>query len=147
MELSSPLAIRMEIDALLADYWHDVDHNWGRTAHAFYTEQGVFESSAGRTREGRAAIQAFYTDRHARGERVSRHLVCNLRVSEIGERSATARWVLLLHAADGQPVLPSEPPILIADVTDRCERAADGRWQIAYRRIDAMFKGEKATTA
>jgi ketosteroid isomerase-like protein len=146
MTLSESLLARLEIEAMLADYWHDVDHEWGHNAHLFYTQDGVFQNSVGRARAGHEEIKDFYNGRHARGARISRHLVSNLRVVCTGPGQATASWVLSLIASDGEPVLPSEPPILVADVVDCCERGPDGRWLIAHRNISALFKGEKPTT-
>ena len=34
--------ITQALAALETDYWYDVDHNWGRTAHELYAPEGVF---------------------------------------------------------------------------------------------------------
>ena len=39
------LALTQELQALVIDYWHDVDTNWGRNAPNYYTEDGVFEGT------------------------------------------------------------------------------------------------------
>lgn len=146
MDLNDPLRIRLEIETLLYDYWHEVDTNWGRRAHEFFTEDGVFRNSVGRAREGRAEIHDFYNAREARGARVVRHVVTNLRVQPVVGDEVTSNWILQIFAADGEPPLPSEPAILVADVTDVCRREADGRWRYVSRRIDGLFKGDKPTT-
>ena len=146
MDLDDPLRIRLEIESLLVDYWHEVDTNWGRDAHLFFTEDGVFRNSVGKAREGRAAIHAFYNSREARGPRVVRHVISNLRVLPAVGNEVASHWILQIFAADGVAPLPSEPAILVADVTDVCRREADGRWRYALRQIDGLFKGDKPTT-
>src|SRR5690606_27571945 len=69
----------LEIQEQILAYWHDVDRNWGRNAHEFYTADGRYTTSQ-KSRQGRDEIRAFYSDREARGERVARHLVSNLHV-------------------------------------------------------------------
>lgn len=147
MDLSDPLRIRLEIEQLLLDYWHEVDTNWGARAHEFFAEDGVFLNSVGKARVGRAAIQAFYSSRQARGARVVRHVVSNLRVQPAAANGeVSSNWILQIFASDGEPPLPSEPAILLADVTDVCRREPDGRWRYASRRIDGLFTGSKPTT-
>jgi hypothetical protein len=146
MDAADPLRIRLEIEALLLDYWHEVDSNWGRNAHEYFVEDGVFRNSVGRARVGRAEIHDFYNGREARGPRVVRHVVSNLRVQPAQGDEVTSHWILQIFAADGAPPLPSEPAILLADVTDVCRRDAQGRWRYVSRRIDGLFKGEKPTT-
>jgi hypothetical protein len=141
------LTLRLEIDQLLTDFWYEVDHNWGANAPDYYTEDGVFTTSGGKPRVGREAIRAFYTSRRDRGARIARHVVTNLRVTAIDATTARADWILLLHAADGEPVLESEPPILIADVVDECVKCPDGQWRFRSRVITALFKGARPTTA
>lgn len=146
MDPTDPLRIRLEIEQLLMDYWHEVDTNWGRSAHEFFTEDGVFRNSVGKARVGREAIREFYTGRHDRGPRVVRHVVTNLRVQPAAGNEVTSNWVLQIFASDGVPPLPSEPAILVADVTDVCRRGEDGRWRYVSRQIDGLFKGDKPTT-
>jgi len=146
MDPSDPLRIRLEIEQLLLDYWHEVDTNWGRQAHEFFTADGVFRNSVGKAREGQDAIKEFYGMRHDRGPRVVRHVVTNLRVQPAVGEEVTSSWILQIFASDGEPPLPSEPAILLADVTDVCRRDAGGRWRYVSRRIDGLFKGEKPTT-
>jgi hypothetical protein len=146
MDPTDPLRIRLEIEQLLVDYWHDVDTRWGQGAHEFFTEDGVFRNSVGKARVGREAIRDFYGSRQARGERVVRHVVSNLRVLPAVEAEVTSHWILQIFASDGVAPLPSEPAILLADVTDVCRRDASGRWRYVSRQIDGLFKGDKPTT-
>ena len=137
--------IVQEISDLLARHWHDVDRNWGRNAHNDYTVDGSYTTSL-RTRTGLDAIKEFYTGRHDRGARVARHLFSNLHVTVNDANSATAVWVLTLHAADGEPILLSRPAIMIADVVDHLVRDSNGTWKYRSRTITPLFRDDTPTT-
>jgi len=139
------LRIRQELEVLNIAFWHDVDSNWGRNAHTFFTEDGVYTTSH-KARTGHEAIKEFYTGRQAKGERVARHLIHNFHVTVRDDNHATAEWTMCLHAEDGVPPLMSEPPILIGAVTDECVRGADGRWRYAARTTRPLFKGSRPTS-
>ncbi len=137
---SSSPDLLLAIGALLADYWHEVDHNWGRNAHQLYTESGVF-SIGNDVMDGPAAVQSFYNWREGRGAREARHVVSNLRVLQRDENHVDADCILCLYAADGVPVLPSSPPILIADEVAGCVRGHDGLWRFSSHFLKPVFKG------
>ncbi len=124
---------------LQVDYWHDVDHNYGRDATRFYVEDGVFEVGSERM-SGRAEIAAFYEWREQRGQRTARHLVSNCRLKRFGAESAEFECVMTLYANDGLPVLNSQPPVLIADVVDHC--LCDGEvWRFKSHVLTPIFQG------
>lgn len=132
---------RARIEAQLHEYWHDVDRNWGRNASAFYTEDAVFGGEAANY-AGRKEIAAFYQYRIDRGvARVAVHSVTNFRVAFEGRDRALSTWYLLSYAADGEPVLPTHSPIIIALVSDVHERQPDGAWLCARRIFDVLFAG------
>jgi hypothetical protein len=139
------LRIAQELERLNIAYWRDVDSNWGRTAHEFFTADGSYSTSQ-KTRRGRDAIRAFYTDRHDRGDRIARHLIHNFHVTVLDADHATAEWTMCLYAADGVAPLLSEPPILIGAVRDECRREADGQWRYVSRVTTPLFKGSRPTT-
>ena len=126
------------------DYWHEVDTNWGRKAHEFYTEDGTFSTSV-KTRQGRAQIQDFYRSREQRGARVSLHVVQNFRVV-VEDNLARCNYIMSLYAADGEPVLPSRPAIMIAAVTETAQRQPDHSWLYSDRKLTALFRDETPTT-
>lgn len=128
------------LNRLSIDYWHDVDHNAGRGAHAFFVEDGARYQIHDQVFDGREAIRAFYSWRESRGERVARHCIVNGRSVLQADGTATMQSVLLLYAADGRPILPSAPPIQIADLDDVCE-LRDGVWKYRSRRITTLFAG------
>lgn len=129
----------------LSAYWHDVDTKHGANAHLAFTERGVFATSL-REYSGREAIQEFYRARHGKGHRVSRHLVTNLLMEVIEPERRNWRWILILHAAVGEAILPSEPAIMIADVEDEAVHDNDGVWRLKSRRITPQFKSSTPTT-
>lgn len=132
---------RVRIEARLHDYWHDVDRNWGRNAASFYTDDAVFGGEAA-SYSGRSEIQAFYQYRIDRGvPRVAVHSVTNFRVSFEGRDKALSTWYLLSYAADGEPALPTHPPIIIALVSDTYERQGEGGWLCSRRNFDVLFAG------
>lgn len=132
---------RARLEVQLLDYWHDVDTNWGRNAASYYTEDALFDGDA-TTYRGRDEIAAFYAYRLERGERVAVHSVSNFRVAfEDPAEVANATWYLLAYAADGSPVLPTHPPIVIALVRDRYARQQAGTWLCAHRRFEVLFAG------
>jgi len=145
MTRTERLLATTELQSLLSEYWHDVDTNWGRTAADFYTEDGVFEAS-GATYRGREKIREFYAYRIGRGPRIAAHTFSNFRAEVISATEAKTTWYLLLYAHDGEPVLPSAPPILIALASDHCVRDDDGKWRYKHRKFEAWFKGGVETT-
>jgi SnoaL-like domain len=145
VDTAERLLVRHEIEARAIDYWHEVDINGGARAHEYFTADGVFTSSV-KTHRGREAIRAFYAARTARGPRVSRHVISNFRVVAADRDHASTHWVLSLYAADGAPILPSKPPIMLADVVENLVREADGVWRYRSRTITAVFRDDTPTT-
>ena len=145
MDTLERLQILREIEDLSINYWTDVDTNWGKTAHEYYTEDGSYTTSL-KTRTGRIAIKDFYDSRENRGDRVARHFINNHKITIHDRNRVSAVWILSLFAADGKPVLPSRPAIMIADVHDEILRGKDGRWLYKSRTIKALFRDETPTT-
>jgi hypothetical protein len=139
------LALTQHLLALVIDYWHDVDTNWGHNAPGYYTEDGVFDGGRN-TYVGRDKIAAFYRWREERGARTVVHAVHNFQAFPDGPDRATCHWFLMLYAADGVPVLPTNPPIQIAYMTDRCVRDGEGNWLVRHRKFENWFQGGIPTT-
>lgn len=129
----------------MVDYWYEVDLKGGAGVAQMYLEEGIF-NGGGKPLVGRAAIEQFYTWRTNRGARTSRHVITNFRADFADETHATTYSVMLLYAADGAPILPSAPPIMITDLIDRCVKCDDGRWRYAERTFVPLFMGGAAPT-
>ncbi len=140
MDRTERLLATQELSALLAEYWHDVDTNWGRIAPDYYTEDAQFIGPE-QSYVGKAKIREFYEWREKRGARTAVHAVNNFRVQFEGDDRATCTWYLLLYVADGKPILPTHPPATISLVTDKVQRGPDGRWLCSYRRFETWFQG------
>src|ERR1700742_3454913 len=94
-------------------YWHDVDFNEGRTAHEFFTPDGV--KIVGHNRfEGREEIRAFYEWRARQngataarqlgisGVRAVRHLITNLYVASNSERCARVLGIVIFYGGKSE---------------------------------------------
>jgi len=130
-----------ELEMGLADFWHDVDTNWGRRAGEYYAPEAEYVS--GRLHlEGREAIQNFYSWREARGERVAVHAFTNFRAEFDDSGGATATWYMLLWAADGEAPRPSEAPTRISRATETFRwDEGEGRWLCTRRELVNLFRG------
>ena len=128
-------------------YWYDVDVNEGRTAHEFFTSDGV--KMVGHHRfEGREQIRAFYEWRALQspaqaarqlgisGVRAVRHLVTNLSVTSSSERCATARGIVVFYG--GKSKLQSNPP-MVADLTSECVLNEDNLWRFKSHALRPVF--------
>lgn len=134
------LAIARDLEMMLADFWYDVDKNYGRNASEFYCDDGVFKASK-ETYEGLEMIKAFYKYREDQGPRTAAHTFTNFRVKIESPTRAITTWYLVLYAHDGEPVLDTAPPIQIALSTDVCVKEADGKWRYKHRKFENWFKG------
>ncbi|MBT2187307.1 hypothetical protein [Sphingobium nicotianae] len=130
-----------ELEMGLADFWHDVDTNWGRNAADYYAPEAVYKSGK-LNLEGREEIQKFYSWREDRGARVAVHAYSNFRAEFDETGGATAHWYMLLWAVDGEPPLESEVPTRISRATEtfRYDEAA-GRWLCTRRELVNLFRG------
>lgn len=133
------------LQALEVRYWDEVDARYGREAHLFYAPDCVF-TIADRRFEGRDAVRDFYGWRAARGERTARHIVTNARLDADQPTRPVLRWIMFLYAADGAPVLPSLPAIMVADCETVFTQAPDGGWLVAVRTLSPVFTGGVAPT-
>jgi hypothetical protein len=146
MKISSErIALTHELHALVVDYWHDVDTNWGRNAPGFFTLDGLFEGPAA-SYKGREKIRAFYKWREDRGARSVVHAVHNFEATLTAPGKATCHWFLMLYGADGKPVLPTHAPIQIAYMTDQLTLDPVEGWQLTHRKFETWFEGGTPTT-
>ena len=132
-------------------YWHDVDFNDGRTAHDFFTPDGV--KIVGHNRfEGREEIRAFYewragqigeqaVDRLAiSGVKAVRHLITNLHVTSSSERSATVAGIIVFYGGLTYPsTRHSIPPMMVADLINECVLNDDNVWRFKSHTLEPVF--------
>jgi hypothetical protein len=137
---------------LEATYWYDVDVNEGRTAHEFFTPDGV--KMVGHHRfEGREQIRAFYEWRARQspteavrqlgisGVRAVRHLVTNLYVASSSERCSTARGIVIFY---GGPSKQQSNPPMVADLINECVLDKDNVWRFKSHTLRPVFMGKVA---
>ncbi|MEJ7932350.1 nuclear transport factor 2 family protein [Ramlibacter sp. AN1015] len=140
MSADDPFRLRLAVQDRLIDYWWDVDANGARGALAFYTDDCVYDM-CGHVMRGPAAVGDYYAFRDARGDRLVRHVLTNLSARVVDAGAVALRGVLTVYAADGLPVLPSAPPILIADNLARFVQCPDGVWRMREHTIAPLFRG------
>ena len=128
-------------------YWYDVDVNEGRTAHEFFTPDGV--KMVGHNRfEGREQIRAFYEWRARQsgteavrklgisGVRAVRHLITNLCVASSSERCATVMGIIVFYG--GKSKRQSNPP-MVADLINECVLNEDNLWRFKSHTLRPVF--------
>ena len=130
-----------ELEMGLADFWHDVDSNWGRQAGDYYADDAVY--SSGRLNlVGREEIQKFYSWREQRGARVAVHAFSNFRAEFDDAGGATANWYMLLWGADGEAPRESTAPTRISRATETFRWDETGqRWLCTRRELVNLFRG------
>ena len=138
MQTPNPFLLRLEIEALNAEFAYRIDHDQSDGVADLFIEDGIYGRSTGERSVGRAAIAETYRQRAARGARTTRHLFTNLRLRPESERLVRGTVILTLFAEDGVPPLPANP-MLVADYDDVYVLCDDGRWRYRERIITWLF--------
>ena len=139
---------------LEATYWYDVDFNGGRTAHEFFTPDGV--KVVGHNRfEGRDEIREFYKWRARQtagkavrqlgvsGVKAVRHLITNLYVASSSERYAKVLGIVSFYGGATYPTKrQSSPPIMVADLITECVLSNDDAWRFKSHTLRPVFMSE-----
>jgi hypothetical protein len=142
---------------LEATYWYDVDFNEGRTAHEFFTPDGV--KVVGHNRfEGREEIREFYEWRAREtgstamqklgvsGVKAARHLISNLYVASSGEGCATVRGIVTFYDGVTYPTKRrATPPIMVADLITECVLSKDSVWRFKSHTLRPVFMSNDDT--
>lgn len=143
MSTPAPL-LRLEIEALIAEFAWRIDRGDPATVAELFTEDGWYGRESGDRSVGHDAIRAAYAARAKReataGVRTARHLFTNLRLVQQDADNASGTSVLLLFAADGPPPHPAHP-LLVQDYDDTYRRVG-GQWLFASRAVRKLFVGE-----
>lgn len=113
-----------EAEQLILKTWELIDKAGGKGVERHFADDGTVSFGTAVNR-GRAEIELVYSQRRARGERTSRHLVTNLLWSSSGA-TATANYIVILHAADGPAPASTTTPVALFDVRDSIISGPDG---------------------
>ena len=130
--------IRSEIEALNAEFAYLIDHDLTEQVPDLFTDEGSYGRNSGERSTGRAALQAAYAVRAARGDRTARHIITNLRLDYKSVTLVHGTCLLLLFAEDGKPPLPAEVN-LVSEYQDIYQRGEDEVWRFASRTITRLF--------
>lgn len=133
---ADPAVLRAEVETLLADWAHAIDSGQAERAIVHFADAAE-QHLPGATAIGREAIAAGLARRARMTERLTRHLFSNLRVVQQQE-GVTAQAVLTLWRTDTADRSPRVA--LVADLTDRYVRGADGRLRIVHRQLVPVFQ-------
>jgi hypothetical protein len=72
-----------------------------------------------------------------------RHLITNLQVASSGERSATARGLVIFYAGAVFPSQrQSDPPMMVADLINECVLDTDNVWRFKSHTLRPVFMGK-----
>ncbi|GEM_PF-20645 len=135
------LMIRLELEALNAEFAYRVDHGPATSAADLFTEQGSYGRQGGPCSKGREAIRQTYALRDAHGVRTARHVFTNLRLVFDSADRVRGTTLQTLFAQDGLPPLPARV-LAVSDFDDVYVRGADGRWFYESRTITSVFVDE-----
>lgn len=143
--------LRVEIDAVLADWaWHLDHHDYDAVAELF-TDDALFVTGAAELR-GRSAIKNRYTQR--RVMRSTRHMYSGLRVSLMtgdtggGRPSSVHAYSTWVNFAANAPAPVDEVgAYLVADFHDVLTWCGDDRWRISERHIVPVFRDPSRSPA
>jgi hypothetical protein len=130
---------------LEAKYWHEVDMNGGRDAHEFFMPDGVMVVGDNEFR-GQDRIKEFYqwrarqTSASVRTAKTMRHLINNLYVEASGDGWANVIGVVSFYGGSPFPAArQSKPPMLVADLANRCVPGEDGVWRFQSHTVKPVF--------
>ncbi|HTK35392.1 MAG TPA: nuclear transport factor 2 family protein [Caulobacteraceae bacterium] len=138
MDRQEQRSARLEIEALNAEFAYLIDRGRSEDVADLFTEDGSYGRSTGERSAGRLAIRAAYQQRKARGQRTTRHIFTNLRLTFESDRKAVGQSILTLFAANGPPPYVAEP-FLVADYDDVYVREDDGCWRYQSRTVTWLF--------
>jgi hypothetical protein len=133
--------LRMEIDAVLADWAYHLDHGELDELAELFTEDALLVTGAVEL-TGRAQIKNRYMERTV--VRSTRHTYSGLRVSAVGgapgPAHARARSTWVNYAANVPVPADDVGVYLVADFEDVLTWCPDDRWRISERRIIPVFR-------
>ncbi|WP_309085745.1 nuclear transport factor 2 family protein [Chelativorans sp.] len=145
LDFKELLLLRLEIEALNAEFAYLIDHDLSEGVADLFTVDGVYGRSTGGRSVGREAIRESYKRRKSGGPRTARHVFTNLRLTPVDDGRVKGTCILTLYARDGLPPHPADP-MVVADYDDIYERGDDGRWRFKERIISWIFERDDAAS-
>lgn len=145
MDFRDLTLLRLEIEALNAEFAYLIDHDQSERVADLFTVDGIYGRSTGARSVGREVIRDSYKRRKDNGPRTARHIFSNLRLTPLADGRVGGSCILTLFAEDGLPPLPADP-MVVADYDDIYECGDDGRWRFKERIITWIFVREGASS-
>lgn len=123
---------RTALTALCQEYVWRIDFGHAQTVPELFTDGGAWEGPWG-VMTGQAELAEAWTRRAGQTVR-TRHMLTNLRFSQVAADEALGWIGQIVFVADGEEEMRTAPSI-IAENIDRYGRDSDGIWRFASRRI------------
>ena len=140
MNFLKKLEIEHEIERLIAQYCHYVDHDEAVKIADLFTEDGVWRN-VNVTMNGRDQIRSGFQKRQDNTGRKSRHVCNNNLIEIINEHEATATVYLSLYFHDGEPGRERSPTDCLQKLGEYQDRyvKTDAGWRFANREVVTHF--------
>lgn len=141
MDDTQILLIERACTRLITDYCHFVDNGEAARVAEQFTHDGVWLSGE-ESLNGQAAIRAWFEERQANVERMSRHVCANSKfnVTDVDRAEGVTYLVLFRHdGAPGRRFSPVAAPEMIGEYRDRFMRTAQG-WRFQRRELVISFQ-------
>ncbi|MYM61927.1 nuclear transport factor 2 family protein [Pseudomaricurvus sp. HS19] len=139
----------LKLQQLIHDYCFELDLTGGLDAHRFFTEDGRLEVGK-MSIDGHEQMKTFYKnfvdqvkETEPSGQRTTRHVVANLRISFQGADAAQLDFIAMNYSSGGSaPIFGTIAPTIISDACCKCRRGADGQWLIHEFTGAPIFMGD-----
>lgn len=145
MSKFDPLAA-IELQQFVTEYWAELDSNRARAMADFYLDDCSFSAGRSYSGNGKEGVRKFYEERaklvagEKDGIRTTRHVYANFGVSFEVDGTALVQFVLTNYSGGGNPPITAfAGPSMVAEVTLKCRRGAQGDWKIASFRGTPLF--------
>lgn len=132
------LMLRLEVETLLAEWAWRVDEGRAASAAELFCEDAE-QNLMGNRNVGIDAIRAAFRRRQGLPDRVSQHIVSNVRITHAESDFVHAQWVVTLFRSDTSE--RSAVPFMVGVGKDQYRRVSDGSLRIFRREILSAFGG------
>lgn len=136
------------LQRLAGRYWAQADGTEPLAIAELFSQDAMLQLGQLKL-EGRASIEAFFATREetqrASG-RTTRHLASNFLATPIDYERVSVKSTVAVFAGTGDPPLPIDLPMGIADFEDICWRTPQGQWLFTQRVGRTIFVGAGAAS-